>query len=66
MKELLEKNKKRLNYFRSTTPLDSTRSMKIGLQKIEDLLTKNEKLNKNNISESNSLDIDDSSLYELL
>jgi len=42
--EVMTRNENRLHYFRSTTPLDATRSMKIGLQKIEDLLAETEQL----------------------
>merc|ERR1712173_260274 len=42
---LMTKNQDRLKYFRQTTPLDATRSMKMGLQKIEDLLDQTERLN---------------------
>jgi len=73
--QLLAKNKNRLKYFRSATPLDSTRSMKIGLQKIEDLLTENEKLNgkynrnknkKKKKNRNNYTQCFDDSLYELM
>ena len=69
VRKLRLKNEERMKYFRSSTPLDSTRSIKIGLQKLEDLLTENAKMNTNKkgfgLSRDSSIDYDDS-LYELM
>lgn len=73
MQRLKAKNENRMNYFRSSTPLDSARSMKLGLQKIEDLLSNAKMSVKPNSSSGskpkkrNELSIDfDDSLYELM
>merc|ERR1712204_31266 len=68
---LLTKNQDRLKYFRQSTPLDATRSMKIGLQKLEDLLDQTERLNvpksqrKQKRNKQQNIDLNDS-LYELM
>merc|ERR1712176_659390 len=68
---LLTKNQDRLKYFRQSTPLDATRSMKIGLQKIEDLLDQTERLKvpksqrKEKRNQQQNTDLNDS-LYELM